>query len=73
MSNLEQRSTSGSSSGDLLTDKRNYQQNERREKWGYGTFAEQFLEPVVTPQEYGPKNFTVTVCTFRGIPTIDDW
>lgn len=39
----------------------------------YRTFAEQFLEPVIIPQGYEKSGFSVTICTWRGVPTIDDW
>jgi len=35
----------------------------------YSTFAEMYLEKPVEVQ----AGFSVTICTFRGIPTIDDW
>jgi len=36
---------------------------------GYSTFAEMYLEKPVEVQ----AGFSVTVCTWRSIPTIDDW
>ena len=36
---------------------------------GYSTFAEMYLEKPVEVQ----AGFSVTVCTWRGVPTIDDW
>jgi len=38
----------------------------------YSIFAEQYLEK---PVDIGTKylGFSVTICTWRGIPTIDDW
>ena len=35
----------------------------------YSTFAEMYLEKPVDVQ----AGFSVTVCTWRGIPTVDDW
>ena len=35
----------------------------------YSTFSEMYLEKPVEVQ----AGFSVTVCTWRGIPTIDDW
>ena len=36
---------------------------------GYSTFAEMYLEK---PEDI-QAGLTCTVCTWRGIPTIDDW
>ena len=36
---------------------------------GYSTFAEMYLEKPIDVQ----AGSSVTVCTWRGIPTIDDW
>ena len=36
---------------------------------GYSTFAEIYLEKPVEVQ----AGITPTVCTWRGVPTIDDW
>ncbi len=36
---------------------------------GYSAFAEMYLEKPVEVQ----AGFTVTICTWRGIPTVDDW
>jgi len=36
---------------------------------GYSTFAEMYLEKPVEVQ----AGITPTVCTWRGVPTIDDW
>ena len=36
---------------------------------GYSAFAEMYLEKPVEVQ----AGFSVTVCTWRGIPTVDDW
>lgn len=36
---------------------------------GYFTFAEMYLEKPTEVQ----AGFSVTVCTWRGVPTIDDW
>ena len=35
----------------------------------YSTFAEMYLEKPIEVQ----AEFSVTVCTWRGIPTVDDW
>lgn len=42
---------------------------------GKMSFAEQFLERPVFAGSYGNSlaNVTVTCCTYRGIPTIDDF
>ena len=42
-------------------------------KQKYAIFAEQYLEKPVYDGEEDSKNFSVTCCTFRGIPTIDDY
>ena len=39
----------------------------------YGLFAEQFLEQPVYAGEATNLGISVTCCTFRGIPTIDDY
>lgn len=35
----------------------------------YSTFAEMYLENPIVPQ----AEITPTMCTWRGVPTIDDW
>lgn len=42
-------------------------------KQQYAIFAEQYLEKSIYDGKEDSKNFSVTVCTFRGIPTIDDF
>ncbi len=42
-------------------------------KQKYAIFAEQYLETPVYDGKEDSKNFSVTCCTFRGIPTIDDY
>jgi len=37
---------------------------------GYSAFAEMYLEK---PLDVQAAKVTCTVCTWRGIPTIDDW
>jgi len=37
---------------------------------GYSTFAEMYLEKPIAVQA---AKITCTVCTWRGVPTIDDW
>jgi len=39
------------------------------EDTNYSTFAEMYLEKPVEVQ----AGFSVTVCTWRGVPTVDDW
>ncbi len=50
--------------------------SERREYSGsvsndrnYSTFSEMYLEKPIEVQ----AGFSVTICTWRGIPTVDDW
>ena len=44
---------------------------------GSASFAEQYLEKPIyigaDNADYSAKSFSVTVCTWRGIPTVDDW
>lgn len=46
-----------------------YQGRSVQEDKGYSTFAEMYLEKPVDVQ----MGITCTVCTWRGVPTIDDW
>ncbi len=39
----------------------------------YSLFAEQYLEKPIEISEKDRYKFSVTVCTWRSIPTIDDW
>jgi len=50
--------------------KEDYLANGKKE---YAIFAEQYLEKPVYGGRGDSENFTVTCCTFRGIPTIDDF
>lgn len=67
-----------SASGILESDKKGaliYDRDDSENSNGhrYGIFAEQFLErPAYIPKER-KAGFTVTVCTWRGVPTVDDW
>lgn len=72
MINLEGRSASGNL--DSAVNGRQYSPSPVIEYMAerYDTFAGQFLEPIVVP-EGSAMGFSVTVCTWRGIPTIDDW
>jgi len=38
----------------------------------YSLFSEQYLEQPVVSGDY-KLTLTPTICTFKGIPTIDDW
>ena len=48
---------------------REYLGKNSSENIGYSTFAEMYLEKPVEVQ----AGFSVTICTWRSIPTIDDW
>ncbi len=48
---------------------KNYSDGSDSKDTGYSTFAEMYLEKPVEVQ----AGFSVTVCTWRGVPTIDDW
>lgn len=63
-SNSLSTSRERSYSGEREYSDRNTQGNEN-----YSTFAEMYLEKPVDVQ----AGFTVTVCTWRGVPTVDDW
>ena len=39
----------------------------------YSIFAEQYLEKPVYGGKDESSSITTTVCTWRGVPTIDDW
>lgn len=45
----------------------------KEEAQKYIIFAEQYLEKPVYGGKDESKNFSVTVCTWRGIPTVDDF
>ncbi|MEK6912589.1 MAG: hypothetical protein AABX26_01375 [Nanoarchaeota archaeon] len=51
-----------------VRERREYSGNATRDT-GYSTFAEMYLEKP-TEMRVG---LTASVCTWRGIPTIDDW
>ena len=46
---------------------------QKKRETKYMSFAEQFLEQPVYAGETANLGITVTCCTFRGIPTIDDF
>lgn len=52
-----------------ISEKRDYLNKSVSHDKGYSTFAEMYLEKPVDVQ----ARITCTICTWRGIPTIDDW
>ena len=73
MENLEQISASGNFNPAVSRGYSLPSDGSKGDEYRGRTFAEQFLEPVATPEGYETAGFTVTICTWRGVPTIDDW
>jgi len=57
------------SQGNVYAGSREYLGENTPKDTGYSIFAEMYLEKPVEVQ----AGFSVTVCTWRGIPTVDDW
>ncbi|MEX2016910.1 MAG: hypothetical protein WD876_00350 [Candidatus Pacearchaeota archaeon] len=65
----EKSGSASMSKGNRYLGSREYSSEGAPKDTGYSTFAEMYLEKPVEVQ----AGFSVTICTWRGIPTVDDW
>ncbi len=65
----EKRGSMGLSEKGKYSEGRGYRDESAPKDMGYSTFAEMYLEKPIDVQ----AGFTVTICTWRCVPTIDDW
>jgi len=66
----EKSCTVGASKRNGYLGSREYLNESAPKDSSYSTFAEMYLEK---PIEVQAAKITCTVCTWRGVPTIDDW